>query len=53
MVQQDPRRFRLDGGVRLRFTQALPEAHARIDFVEELLARLARRIPAAPGARSR
>ena len=54
MVQQDPRRFRLDGGVRLRFSQALPDAQARIGFVEELLARLARRSHAAnSGARSR
>ncbi len=55
MVQQDPRRFRLDGGgIRLRFSQALPEAHSRIAFVEELLARFARRAHAAPpGARAR
>ena len=54
MVQHDPRRFRLDGGgVRLRFSQPLPDPQARLDFVEELLTRLARRSPAAtPGAKT-
>ncbi|MFM7783829.1 MAG: TRCF domain-containing protein, partial [Gammaproteobacteria bacterium] len=42
LVQQDPRRFRLDGGgTRLRFTEPLAEAGRRMDFVSGLLGRLA------------
>ena len=54
LVQQDPRRFRLDGGgSRLRFTEPLPDGPARLAFVEELLVRLAARANTAPSRATR
>jgi transcription-repair coupling factor (superfamily II helicase) len=41
LVQHDPRRFRLDGGTRLRFLEPLPETGDRLAFVERLIERLA------------
>ena len=40
LVQHDPRRYRLDGGTRLRFIEATEGVEARIACVEQLLARL-------------
>jgi transcription-repair coupling factor (superfamily II helicase) len=40
LMQQDPRRYRLDGGSRLRFTQSLEQAPDRVDFIEKLVSRL-------------
>jgi transcription-repair coupling factor (superfamily II helicase) len=48
LVQQDPRRYRLDGGTRLRFVEASADVEARLGLVERLLARLA--TPAAGAA---
>ena len=42
LVQQDPRRYRLDGGTRLRFTEHTSDAATRIDCIEQLVARLGR-----------
>ncbi|MFZ1833458.1 MAG: transcription-repair coupling factor [Pseudomonadales bacterium] len=42
LVQHDPRRYRLDGGTRLRFVEALEEVSTRIAFVEDLMDRLSR-----------
>jgi len=41
LVQHDPRRYRLDGGTRLRFIEATEGVEARIACVEQLLAHLA------------
>jgi len=41
LVQHDPRRYRLDGGTRLRFVETIADLEARLAFVERLLARLA------------
>ena len=48
LVQHDPRRYRLDGGTRLRFTEQTTDAEARIVCVERLVARLASPAPHAP-----
>jgi transcription-repair coupling factor (superfamily II helicase) len=54
LVQHDPRRFRLDGGTRLRFVESLPETEGRLAFVEELIERLATsRAPQRAGAAAR
>lgn len=41
LVQHDPRRYRLDGGTRLRFIEATEGVEPRIACVERLLTRLA------------
>jgi transcription-repair coupling factor (superfamily II helicase) len=48
LVQHDPRRYRLDGGTRLRFNEQTTDAEARIVCVERLVARLASPAPHAP-----
>jgi transcription-repair coupling factor (superfamily II helicase) len=48
LVQHDPRRYRMDGGTRLRFVEPLSDAAQRLAFAEQLVGRLA----APAGARS-
>ncbi|MFZ5755489.1 MAG: transcription-repair coupling factor [Pseudomonadota bacterium] len=44
LVQREPRRYRMDGGSRLRYTEATRTQDERLGFVEELLGRLAGRV---------
>ena len=53
LVQQDPRRYRLDGGTRLRFTAQTTEAEARIECVERLVSTLANPAERAKGQDAR
>ncbi|HND13341.1 MAG TPA: transcription-repair coupling factor [Pseudomonadales bacterium] len=48
LVQHDPRRYRLDGGTRLRFNEQTTDAEARIVCVERLVTRLASPAPHTP-----